>query len=157
MKKYRVSNKRKDSYHLTYTIHDYYHMSDKTLDKAKWLSIVVDFFTLYIDFIVKERKVIPLPGKNGIIRPCKRKTITHKNHLKSNYAFVRKETDKNNYYFNLHSAGFYFKWIWDKTNIITKNKIFYKFEPSVFIKKELSKEIIKCSKDPYLKDFDALS
>lgn len=156
MKKYRVSNKRKDLYHLTYSLHDYYYYTDRSLSKEKWLSIVLDFFKLYIEFILKERKIINLPGRNGLIRPCKRKTKITKNNLKLNYN-IKNKTGQTVYHYNLHSSGFYFKWIWDKSNIISKNKSYFKFEPSEYIKKELSKEIIKCSKDPTLKDFDALS
>jgi hypothetical protein len=157
MKKYRVSSKRKELYRLTYTIYDFYESfeaKDK-IDKEVFINLIKDFFTLYFEKIVIERKRYKLPHHLGTHRIKKRKLSSYI-HPKIDFNSTKK-LGKTVYHLNKHTNGYYFKWYWDKDNIRLKNKSFYIFELTKKNTTSLAKEIIRCAKDPYLKDYDALT
>lgn len=158
IKKYNVSSKRKDLYRLTYTLHDYYNNLNENygLSKKQYLDIMMSYFEYITDNIVYDRKYYDLPVKNGRLRikKCKQNASSPFKRLNEK---LTKEHNVNIYYTNLHTNGYYFRWFWDKKKIISHNKCYYSFKPSVDLKNKLSKEIIDCSKNPYKKDYDALS
>ena len=157
MKKYRVSNKRKELYRLTYTIYDFYESyeyKDK-IDKDTFINLIKDFFTLYFEKIVVDRKRYKLPFGLGVHRIKKRKL---KGSIRPKIDFgTTKKLGKTVYHLNKHTNGYYFKWFWDKEGIRIKNKSFYTFELTKKNTTFLAKEILRCSKDPYVKDYDALT
>lgn len=157
MRKYRVSNKRKELYRLTYTIYDFYETyeyKDK-IDKKVFIDLIKDFFSLYFEKIVVERKRYKLPYGLGTHRIKKRKL---KGCIRPKIDFnATKKLGKTVYHLNKHTNGYYFRWFWDKDGVRLKNKSFYLFELTKKNTTFLAKEILKCAKDPYLKDYDALT
>lgn len=157
MKKYRVSNKRKELYNLTYTIYDFYHtypLKDK-IDKSTYININKEFFEELFKKIVIERKRFTLPLNLGLHRIKKRK-ITSK--VKPRLDFNKtKLLGVKVYHTNKHTNGYYFRWFWDKERAKFKNKSFYTFELTKKNTLALAKEIIRCAKDPYVRDYDALT
>ncbi len=155
--KYRVSSKRKELYRLTYTIYDFYDTLPikEHIDKKTFIALIKDFFNQYTNKIIVGRKRYKLPLTLGLHRIKKRK-------LKG---IIRPKIDFNNtrklgktvYHLNKHTNGYYFRWYWDKEECKFKNKSFYNFELTKKNTLLLAKEILKCSKDPYLKDYDALT
>lgn len=157
MKKYRVSNKRKELYRLTYTIYDFYESFDEKdkIDKKIFISLVKEFFELYFKKIVVDRKRYKLPYNLGVHRIKKRKL---KSYIIPKIDFnATKKLGKTVYHLNKHTNGYYFRWFWDKEEARFKNKSFYTFELTKKNTTFLANEIIKCAKDPYLKDYDALT
>lgn len=153
MAKYRVSAKRKELYRYTITLHDIYEKLNLDIDKKKYLSIMNTFLENLSDSIVKERKYYDLPYKLGRLRI---KKIKPRKFNKLNPALTL-QYEKPIYYTNMHSFGNYFRWYWDKTMMIIRNKTYYSLSMIKNHKVKLSDEIFRCSKDPYLKDYDALS
>lgn len=155
-KKYRVSNSRKDLYRLTYTIYDFYHtLPDKDIiSKELYLKVIKDFFTELTSKVIIERKSLKLPYNLDTHRIKKNK---FKNNLYPRIDFNKsKQFGKTIYHLNTHSSGFYFRWYWDKSHLKAKNKSFYKFELTKKNTLFLAKEIFRCNKDPYIKDYNAL-
>lgn len=155
-KKYRVSNKRKELYRLTYTIYDFYQNFEhnKTISKEKYISILKDFFLMLTEKVITDRKKIELPNNLGSHRIKKIKQNKNKppriDFNKSKLLGVKV------YHLNNHSSGFYFRWYWDKYPYLIKNKKMYKFELTKTNSLLLAKEIFRCNRDPYIKDYDAL-
>lgn len=157
MRKYRVSSKRKELYRLTYTIYDFYEtfeLKDK-IDKQTFINLAKDFFSFYFERIVVQRKRYKLPSGLGVHRIKKRKL---KASIKPKIDFyTTKKIGKTVYHLNKHTNGYYFRWFWDKEGVRFKNKAFYNFELTKKNTTYLAKEILRCAKDPYLKDYDALT
>lgn len=157
MKKYRISNKRKELYKLTYSIYDFYDTLEikDQIDKATFILLVKDFFAQYTNKIIVGRKRYKLPLALGLHRIKKRKI---RGQIKPKIDFNNtKLLGKTVYHLNKHTNGYYFRWFWDKEDCRFKNKAFYNFELTKKNTLLLAKEILKCSKDPYLKDYDALT
>lgn len=155
MSKYRVSNKRKSLYKLTYSFYDFYKSyPDKTISKEKFISIAKDYFTKLSDKIIYDRKIIRFPLNLTTLRIKKVKgKVTRKPIIDYGSS---KLYSKWIYYNNSHSRGFYFKFYWERYPYFIKNKEVYDFFPSPILRKKLSAEIFKCNADPLLKDYDAL-
>lgn len=154
-KKYRVSNKRKQLYKLTYTIYDFYHdFPDKEISKDKYIAILKDFYEMLTKKVIVDRKRATLPLNLEVHRIQKLKKP-----LKSN---PRIDFNKSKiygtrvYHLNYHSSGFYFRWYWERKNSLIKNKKLYKFELTKKNTLLMAKEIFRCNSDPYIKDYDAL-
>lgn len=155
-KKYRVSSSRKSLYKLTYTIYDFYHglpIKDK-ISKEVYIKVMKDFFTLLTDKVIVQRKRVKLPYYLDTHRIKKNKLkVGSTPRIDFNKT---KLYGKTIYHLNTHSSGFYFRWYWDKSHIKIKNKNFYTFELTKKNTLALAKEIFRCNKDPYTKDYDAL-
>lgn len=157
MGKYRVSTKRKELYRLTHTIYDFYEsypLKDK-IDKKLFISIVKSFFEEAFKKVSIDRKRFSFPYTLGTHRIKKRK-LSSRIHHKVDFAKT-KELGVTVFYTNKHTNGYYFKWYWDKEYCRFKNKSYYSFEITKKNKGLLSREIMRCSKDPYIKDYDALT
>lgn len=155
-KKYRVSSKRKELYRLTYTIYDFYQNYDnkKNVSKEKYIGILKDFFSIITKKVIVDRKRIELPYNlsNHRIRKIKQSM-----HSTPRIDFNKsKQLGVKVYHLNNHSSGFYFTWFWDRYPFLTKNKKLYKFDLTKTNSLLLAKEIFRCNKDPYIKDYDAL-
>ncbi len=155
-KKYRVSNNRQDLYKLTYTIYDFYHslpIKDK-ISKEVYIKIMKDFFTELTKKIIVNRKRIKLPYHLDTHRIKKNKP--------RGKMVPRIDFNKTKIYgttirhLNTHSSGFYFRWHWEKSHIRIKNKSYYRFELTKKNTLSLAKEVFRCNRDPYIKDYDAL-
>jgi hypothetical protein len=155
-KKYRVSSKRKELYKLTYTIYDFYQSYDDkdNLSKDKYISVLKDFFSMMVEKVIVDRKRVELPYNLSTHRIKKIKQDMSKtpriDFNKSKIYGVKV------YHLNNHSSGFYFRWFWDKKPVLTRNKKLYSFELTKKNSLALAKEIFRCNKDPYIKDYDAL-
>lgn len=155
--KYRISINRKEKYRLTYTIYDFYESfehKDK-IDKKAFIALIKDFFQDFFNKVSIGRKRYKLPHQLGINRIKKNKI---KGIIKPKIDFnTTKKIGKTVYHLNKHTNGYYFKWFWDKDGTRFKNRPFYSFELTKKNSQALSKEIFRCSKDPFLKDYDALT
>lgn len=157
MSKYRVSTKRKELYKLTYTIYDFYDsypLKDK-IDKKLFIEIIKTFFHEVFKKIAVDRKRYSFPYTLGTHR-IKKKKLNSRIKPKLNFSKT-KELGVKVYYTNKHTNGYYFRWYWDKEYCRFKNKSFYIFDITKKNKGLLSKEIFRCSRDPYIKDYDALT
>jgi hypothetical protein len=155
-KKYRVSNNRKHLYKLTYTLYDFYDSLPikESISKELYLSVMKDFFSLLVNKVIVERKRLMLPYNLDIHRIKKAKL---KNNIKPKIDFNKTRLLKQTvYHLNNHSFGYYYRWYWEKSHIVIKNKTLYKFELTKKNNLLLAKEIFRCNSDPYTKDYDAL-
>ena len=155
-KKYRVSSKRKSLYRLTYTIYDFYqNFEDKDkISKEKYIAILKDFFSILTKKVIVDRKKVDLPYNLSSHRIKKiKQSMSSTPRIDFNRS---KLLGVKVYHLNNHSSGFYFRWFWDRHPYLTKNKIMYKFELCKTNTLLLAKEIFRCNKDPYIKDYDAL-
>jgi len=154
-KKYRVSSKRKELYKLTYTIYDFYgDYPDKNITKQKYIEILKDFYSLLVQKVIVDRKRVTLPY--GLSTHRIKKLKASKN-LKPRIDFNKSKIYGTRvYHMNTHSLGFYFKWFWEKNKSPLRNKKLYAFEATKKNNLALAKEIFKCNKDPFIKDYDAL-
>ncbi len=157
MSKYRVSNKRKKLYRLTYSLYDFYETykeKNKDISREKFLSIALDYFEMIAKKIAIERKIMRFPYNLTTLRIQKvRKTLTRKPRVDFQKT---KQLGKIVYYNNMHSRGCYFRWYWERYPYFIKNKTMYEFRPSAVISKMLSNEIFRCNLDPLIKDYEAL-
>jgi len=157
MSKYRVSNKRKELYRLTYTIYDFYDsylLKDK-IDKKIFIALMKDFFKESFNKVLIDRKRFTFPYTLGTHRIKKRK-LTIKTKPKLDFQKTKRLGVKV-YFTNKHTNGYYFRWYWDKEYCRFRNKKFYGFDITKTNKALLGKEIMRCSKDPFIKDYDALT
>ena len=152
-KKYRVTNKRKSSYKLTYSIYDFYKTYPDKIDKNIFINVCKDMLVGFTDEIIYKRKRIAFPFI-GLIRI---KRVLSKKGRKRIDPKLSKELNQIVYYTKLHSNSKTFIWKWDKSEMNSRNKSIYEFVPSQKSNDKLGAEIIRCSKDPYSKDYDALS
>jgi hypothetical protein len=155
-KKYRVSSKRKHLYKLTYSIYDFYDSLPikEKISKELYISIMKEFFSLLTTKVIVDRKRIKLPYNLDIHRIKKGRL---KNQIRPRIDFNKtKQLKQTIYHLNNHSFGFYYRWYWEKSHIPLKNKNFYKFELTKKNNLLLAKEIFRCNKDPFIKDYDAL-
>jgi hypothetical protein len=155
-KKYRVSNKRKHLYKLTYTIYDFYQSYNKKdkVSRDQYIAILKDFFSIMVKKIITDRKMIELPYNLSTHRIQK---VKHDISRTPRVDFNKtKLLGKTVYHLNSHSSGYYFRWYWYKYPYLIRNKKQYTFELTKKNMLLLAKEILTCNKNPYLKDYDAL-
>ena len=156
IKKYRVSKKRQHLYKLTYTIYDFYQNYEKKdkISKEKYIGILKDFYQELVNNVIIGRKRITLPMNLGVHRIQKiKQSLEARPRIDFNKT---KQYKKTIYHLNMHSAGFYFMWRWDRGPLFIKNKQYYIFKLTKTKKAELAKEIVLCNSDPYKKDYNAL-
>jgi hypothetical protein len=159
-KKYRVSKKRKELYKYTFTLNDYYYTLDEsirsTLSRPAYINIMKDYFEDFVNRVIINRERLHISKTLGVHRIKKSKTPG----MRPPKIDYNKTKQHNTLIFhnNSHSNGYYFQWFWDKRTIkkLAHSQI-YTFDLQPKQAKKIGKEVFRCNKDPYIKDYDALS
>lgn len=109
--------------------------------------------------IIYDKYTFLLPYGGGAIRIIKVVASKNKKHLDYKYY---KQTGEKRYLLNRHTNGFYFMWNWNTSKCKYRNCKLYRMVPvrgndNIIGTRGLAKHIIECSKNPYVKDYDALT
>ncbi len=155
--------------HLSYTIRDFEKMYKKDM-KGKdemviptltYRKLMKTFFKKLSLAIIRDNYQFMIPYKIGLVRITKVKTTLGST---GSIDWAKSQgKDKKVFHTNRHTNGLFFRWLWSKPWFYTqfKNSAFYKFTPVRGTDGEtgklgLSKWVMKCAKDPMLKDYDVL-
>lgn len=159
-RKYRVSKKRKELYKYTYTTNDFYYTLPDEIKskiiKSQYVSIMKDYFEDFVNRVILNRERINISKLLGTHRMRKYK-LKGLRRPSIDYAKTKLH-DTLILHNNSHTNGFYFSWYWDKRDIKKlKHSAIYGFDLQPKQARKIAKEIFRCAKDPYTKDYDALS
>lgn len=156
--------------HLSYTIKDFYNEYKRTqknkgtpvskiISYKTYKKIVEDFFEFLQKKIIRENFIFVMPYSLGSNYIKARKTNPAYEGC-IDYAMTKK-VGKVVRHLNLHTFGYYYASVWDKTYVRFRNKVYYNYTSTASThtvekgigRKGLSAYIIECSKDPNKKSY----
>lgn len=167
MKDLKLSSYKKNpDYKLVWTVTDSYLLYKEELkelawDKTTYIRLVKEVLWELAKCIIRERLMIKIPNRLGILGIWKRKNNKDYNKQRIDWKHYN-ETGKIIYHCNKHSNGYHFFWDWDLqcSYALFTNKKVYSFEVArgndyIVGSRGLSKWVKDCSENPNVKDYDA--
>jgi len=150
------SYKKREGYHHTYTIGDFYndYKKENSLPRKTYIKILTRFLELLKEEIIVNKHEFRFPGRIGTIKIKKLRNLSVTNRHKIDWKKT-KETKIRTYHLNLHTDRCYFRWVWQRDlKLKYANFGYYKFRPVRKAARHLAKHILACARNPEVRDYD---